>query len=357
MPTRRGVLDSSPIPIPPAQPRSNPLKRSASTASLPTPPRTVHKSRRGRGRAIRGRRGAGSSTEEEEGREEDEDVGVASNPRKKRKTLETIVEAEGSDEDGFWMGSSTSKSKTEQKEKPSAPTTSTSKRPRTRSQSPYKAQAPQSPSKTVAIDRIKAPLSPPRSRRQAAPPVTPPRKTRSATRLEQAGPSAVRDSPENPFLDTPESLAGSPGARTPPPKHPALPLEERPTITYVFRGKKAEFVNPHYGASPSARERALLPPEHPDFEPDETCPPKILFSATRRRRAAPKTKSKKPAVKSEWDTTDEEDGGEEVPETPRKKVRTGTANPTPKDQGVSVANGEVDEPLRRALGPARSSKR
>ncbi|KZT20864.1 hypothetical protein NEOLEDRAFT_1244939 [Neolentinus lepideus HHB14362 ss-1] len=343
MASRDGVLDSSPIPIPPAMPQPNPLKRSASTASLPTPPRTIHKSRRGRGRG-RGRvgRAPGGSSAEEEFHDDE-----AFNPRKKRRTLETIEEAEESDEEAFWIGSSLSKSKTEQKKKLSFPTTS--KRPRTRSQSP---------SKALALDRIRAPVSPPLSRRHAALPITPPRKTRSVTRREEA--EVVRDSPENPFLDTPESLAGSTGPRTPSPE--PRTLEEKPTITYVFRGKKAEIANPLYNKSPSARKRALLPPEHPDFEPDEACPPKILFPAARRRRkdkdVAAKPARKKPAVKSEWDTTDEEEDADEAPATPKKKARTSSLTlHTPLDQGVSIANGDVDEPLRRALGPSRPRKR
>ncbi|EPQ50419.1 hypothetical protein GLOTRDRAFT_141515 [Gloeophyllum trabeum ATCC 11539] len=368
MAPRGGVLDSSPIPIPPApEARPNPLKRSASTASLPTPPRTVHK-RRGRGHApvTRRRRPAGHSTAEET---DDERRDELSHRRQKRRKLETIEETKETveeDEDAFWMGPSSSKAEVRKEKVVVEKRTrlvvvaspSTSSKPRTRSESP---------SKHVVLDRIKAPVSPPPSRRQPALPVTPPRTTRSATRqaLLEASGGVARDSPENPFLDTPESLVGaSPGPRTP---SPTGDLDEKPTITYVFRGKKAEFVNPHYNQSPTARLRSRLPPEHPDFEPDEACPPKLLFPAARRRRKAKepepaaKRPRKKPAVKSEWDTTDEEDGEEEEkgPTTPKKKrARTGTGTPDPSrlDQGISVAMGDVDEPLRRALGPSRGRR-
>lgn len=47
---------------------------------------------------------------------------------------------------------------------------------------------------------------------------------------------------------------------------------------------KAEFANPLYNLSPSVKARSLLPIEHPDFSPDPTCAPKMLFPEAHRRR-------------------------------------------------------------------------
>jgi len=100
----------------------------------------------------------------------------------------------------------------------------------------------------------------------------------------------VRDSPNNPFLvDTP--LPGSPSdileLESP---HTPSPMDytEKPTITYVFRGVKAEFTNPLYKPVSDSTVEPTTPPPHtlplfdPDYSPDLRCPPRLLFKAARR---------------------------------------------------------------------------
>ncbi|KAG8912631.1 hypothetical protein FRC00_004105, partial [Tulasnella sp. 408] len=96
-------------------------------------------------------------------------------------------------------------------------------------------------------------------------PTTPTRpRTRSQTRSKR--PNPVRDSPNNPFL------GGSP--RT----GPREPVEEKPTMTYVFRGVKAVFRNPNYGGPDvETQTRHRLHPAHPDYSPDLMTAPKLLF--------------------------------------------------------------------------------
>ncbi|KAG8980568.1 hypothetical protein FRB90_007634 [Tulasnella sp. 427] len=97
-------------------------------------------------------------------------------------------------------------------------------------------------------------------------PTTP---TRRATRSQTKGkgPNPVRDSPNNPFLGGPSQTAG-----------PREPVQEKPTMTYVFRGAKAVFRNPNYGGPDvEAQQRHRLHPAHPDFSPDLMTAPKLLF--------------------------------------------------------------------------------
>jgi len=250
----RTILDSSPVPIPPVRT----LKRSASIASLPTPPRThrrrtsLHSSHR----TDSGSSDDGNSDESGDGREPDEGRLVLGNKKCKM--------------------------------------------------SPLLFRVPP-----------REPVSPPPSRRQSksqpqsqnlSPPVTPKRQPRTK------GHYPVRDSPNNPFLvDTP--LPGSPSdilelesLDTPSPAD----FAEKPTITYVFRGVKAEFANPLYKPASSSTKEPTTPPRHtlplsdPDYSPDLRCPPKLLFKAARRlqgKRAAIK-KRLKDAV-SERDTKSE----------------------------------------------------
>ncbi|KAG6327845.1 hypothetical protein ID866_11244, partial [Astraeus odoratus] len=181
-----------------------------------------------------------------------------------------------------------------------------------------------SPSPALLRYRVKAPVSPPPSRRQphvlpkrassvepSAPPATPP------PRLFLRAPAALpktptkksksnriwptRDSPNNPFLkeeaetsskkrssgwdstDDEGEVVGAPlveeGTPTPAPQH-----GERPTITYVFRGQKATFANPLYNLPPEIEAASKLPVDHPDYEPLEACPPTRLFFSGGKRK-------------------------------------------------------------------------
>jgi hypothetical protein len=145
----------------------------------------------------------------------------------------------------------------------------------------------------------------------SSPPVTP--KTRSSTRR------ALRDSPDNPFLATPEnpfqdspSLSDSSANPSP---HEAL--QERPTIAYVFRGVRRECKNPLYD---HAQDRPYSPPpesklaiDHPDYTPSIHCIPKRLFPDAHSKKKKPKEEPlsrKRARQRSPSLSADEDDVGE-----------------------------------------------
>lgn len=49
------------------------------------------------------------------------------------------------------------------------------------------------------------------------------------------------------------------------------------------RGMKAQFDNPLFNLPSTVHERSLLPIEHPDYEAEEICAPKLLFPSAHRR--------------------------------------------------------------------------
>ncbi|KAF9220820.1 hypothetical protein BS17DRAFT_820333 [Gyrodon lividus] len=334
------VLDSSPVPIPPlrnpdALPR--PLKRSASVASLPTPPRTRHKRSRSRALSSASRHGSNDSGSASE---LDDDLGGGytarikraksrssdeshsdhteheSPDRKKRRTQEALPgrDEEEDDENSFWTGRSGGLCHEKEHKQPET-----------------EKELESSPSPALLRYRVKAPVSPPPSRRQpqiqparaasveragsrsaSGAPVTPPRRLF----LRPPSPSAVdafttptklkvtniwpkRDSPNNPFLvdasekskqpsewdssDGEEEVVGEARVREGTPT-PAAIFEEKPTITYVFRGQKATFQNPLYGLPPQVMAATKLPMDHPDYEAAESCPPKRLFFPAGKRK-------------------------------------------------------------------------
>lgn len=231
------MLDSSPL-APPAS--KNPLKRSASTASLPTPPRTRRKPR------VRHGHRTDSDSDAAGGNSSDEDtLRLPENLHKKRR-ISAIPEVE--EEDEFWMG--TDRSKTLSTEASS----STKDR---HDESPLSSPIPiLSRRKQAATSLGYAPVSPPPSRRvtrtvpskvsdtpvltsvtesphidtpsTASPPVTPDNKRKSKSRFKPS----LMDSPDNPFVD---SGAGSDGDEQDSPDFELrTPPAERPTLTYVL---------------------------------------------------------------------------------------------------------------------------
>ena len=173
------MLDSSPVALPPI-PR--PLKRSASTASLPTPPRSYRKLARGKSR--------GSCDSDSDGDSDRSDHKLLGQRHKKRRIGE---EKHVEDEDAFWLGDP-------------AP-----------DQTPEVKNQPDLKSKTLTTVGS-----------TNSPPVTP--KTRSSTRR------ALRDSPDNPFLVTPENHVDDTPSHSESSANPSPhePLQERPTIAYVL---------------------------------------------------------------------------------------------------------------------------
>jgi len=118
----------------------------------------------------------------------------------------------------------------------------------------------------------------------------------------------LKDSPDNPFVDTPG-------------KEDELPVldlgndvspspTEKPTVTYVFRGKRAQFANPYYvppNESPTAKAKREhkyhLPLDHPDYSPDPRCPPKRLFVSKIKAQSTSTTKTTKTTAKTSQVTT------------------------------------------------------
>lgn len=215
-----------------------PLKRSSSTASLPTPPRTQKKRTLTKVRSL-------ATTDEIS--DEDSDGGHISH--KRRRLTETVPEEDFDDEDAFWSGPSAKdtarKAATQEKISAAAPRLSLS--------------PPGSPVVPVlerarlrATSTTSSLASPPPSFRGPKPTV--PKKLavagpapKPATILEEDEdeevvlPStpkkkrvfapAVRDSPDNPFLDSPvNSDAEEADVATPPP----VDRSEKPTTTFVL---------------------------------------------------------------------------------------------------------------------------
>ncbi|KAG9311542.1 hypothetical protein JVU11DRAFT_7747 [Chiua virens] len=319
---------------------TKPLKRSASVASLPTPPRTHHKRSRSRARSFASHHdsdGSGSASELDDDldgsyaprikraksnhliqdmSDNDGQSEVESPNRKKRRTLGVLPghDEEDEDENAFWTGRGSQSCGDKQEKK-------VAQADKTEETSP-------SPSPAMLRYRVKAPVSPPPSRRQpvihptrassverndsskgpsSVVPVTPPRRLflrapspsvfKTPTKSQATEIRPKRDSPNNPFLvgseekvdvrsdwdsSDDEEVVGEARARegTPTPRH-----EEKPTITYVFRGQKATFHNPLYGLAPEVVAASRLPIYHPDFEAAEACPPQRLFVSPGKRKS------------------------------------------------------------------------
>ncbi|CAE6474240.1 unnamed protein product [Rhizoctonia solani] len=109
-------------------------------------------------------------------------------------------------------------------------------------------------------------------------PQTPPRtKPQRSSRVSRDAP--LRDSPNNPFLV--EGLESPPMLR-PRPKRSGLDFMEAPTVGYVFRGVPTVFANPYANQHPPSPTKdkdhpSFLPLEHPDFSPCELARPQLLF--------------------------------------------------------------------------------
>ncbi|KAG8216610.1 hypothetical protein J3R82DRAFT_6797 [Butyriboletus roseoflavus] len=451
------ILDSSNSLRDPDE-RSRPLKRSASVASLPTPPRTRHKRSRSRARSSLSHHDSDGS---ESASELDDDLGGGyagrikraktnrnnksvseadehsedeSPDRKKRRTLGVLPGHDQEDENAFWTGRGASSNGEKQVGKV--------------------AQADKteenSPSPAMLYYRVKAPVSPPPSRRLpsiqparaasverdgsltgSAAPVTPPRrlflrppsplaagafKTPTKPKVTKIWPK--RDSPNNPFLieanekaelrsewdssDADEEVVGEARVRegTPTPTY-----EEKPTITYVFRGQKATFHNPLHGLAPEVIAASKLPLDHPDYEAAEACPPKRLFFSSGKRKSRDRSREststegvKRPKVQRSEDDHAKTSEGEQsgtrtvshtkLPLAAHAETETvspkaacevssrlvGTEEPQNIREGrerretvaktrlaprdglrAGAVFSERDEPARRAMGPPRSA--
>ncbi|KIK07580.1 hypothetical protein K443DRAFT_673170 [Laccaria amethystina LaAM-08-1] len=273
------------------------LKRSASTASLPTPPRTHSKPGRGRSRGS-----CDSDSDDQVVLLSDEEE-LAVSVHKKRRTREATEEGE----DGFWLGTGgmTTRSKTASGSSNSKAVDPSTQAPlvyRRRQAQFQQQQQPVSPPPShrkpmVVSPTNNAPTTPLRTSQRlvhapstASPPVTPKRKSQRRTT------SVLRDSPQNPFLASPLEAVPESESEESPNQSPKTPYQEKPTVAYVFRGVRREFHNPMYNL---AKNRPISPPrgsklpvEHPAFSPDPSCPPKLLFPEAHKGRNAAKAKAK-----------------------------------------------------------------
>ncbi|KAG5716251.1 hypothetical protein E4T56_gene10814 [Termitomyces sp. T112] len=293
------MLDFSPESLPPI-PR--PLKRSASVASLPTPPRTYHK----RKHATRSLRGDDSDTDPDQSSAGETAPEKSHHKNKKQRTSSS--KSADAEEEAFWLIKSDG----------DAPSSTAAPTKQVPSGLVYRRLAPATSTSSVGS----APVSPPPSNRKpiAVAPVTP-----EYRRPKRSIP--MRDSPNNPFLVSPASIVGNSASPTPSlsphtPRH-----KEQPTVTYVFRGVRGTFPNPLYDhernrpRSPSARSR--LPVEHPDYSPDSHCVPKVLFPMPPRKSRRPTTRlpgrmleeeirgAKRRSVSVSGSDSEEEEDGEE----------------------------------------------
>ncbi|KAJ6520912.1 hypothetical protein DFH09DRAFT_997911 [Mycena vulgaris] len=256
------MLDSSPVSIPPV-PR--PLKRSASVASLPTPPRTHHKRKR-----------AGSK------HSRDSDDGLTATDEDDDEKL--VKEAE--DEESFWLAANPASTSTSRNSSPPL----LYRRLQAHSQTQLHGVPPVSPPPSHRKPPAKAAVVPrtptPKSASTVSPPSTPPPKRRNGAVL------IPRDSPDNPFLASPLGSQDEVVVN----ESDSVPSvqDEKPTMALVFRGVRRTFPNPYYNPSPSAGQNpnSQLPPEHPDFEPDERGVRKLLFGVGRKNTAPKKSGSK-----------------------------------------------------------------
>jgi hypothetical protein len=269
------MLDSSPVSLP------RPLKRSASVASLPTPPRTHHKRKRG------GSKHSRASDEDLTATDDDDDEKL-------------IKEAE--DEESFWLA--TNPASTTVKNAP-PPLLYRRLQAQSQSQTQLHGVPPVSPPPSHRKPPLKATVVPRTPTLKSASTVSPP-----ATPSRCNGASSIsRDSPDNPFLASPlgaqdEVLVNdSDSVPSSQEEKPTMAfvlyvfLSSRPEVlvlTYPFsRGVRRSFPNPYYNASStSPNPNSQLPPEHPDFEPEERGVRKLLFGVGR-KNAAPKRSGNK----------------------------------------------------------------
>lgn len=268
--------------------------------SLPTPPRT-QKRKRAR-RSMTPDADADSSDDERASR------------TKKRKTTE--------DEDAFWMARGLDPVP-EDEEMPEnagedAPLLfrklqgTTGAPPMSPPPSHRKVVRVRATKEVVETKTIPEPTTPTRTpvtpTRRRSPAVTP--KPRAALR---------RDSPENPFLEspstpTPDSASSAEGPVPSAAQKESNDLDERPMLTYVYRGTKRQFPNPHWNhAENRARSpdpRSLLDPRDPDFVPDMRLAPKILFPQARKGKGRATVRSSNKRKRTPQPVSESEDDDE-----------------------------------------------
>ncbi len=215
-------------------PNSKSLKRSASVASLPTPPRTIRKRSRSRGSAYH------SSDDEvddalpvvsphfslSQSHHVPEELSVA--PHKRRRIDAVVAELNEDREDAFWLADAPEEP---QGSKP-ASKTSRSSRSASKGKPPsFSRRGPPTSTRRLSQSRAVPASSGPTTWSLLSPPPTRPRQPVTPPRKRPAKPMPVRDSPNNPFL---VNASDSPGSLPSSPVGPRTPVPDKETIHYVL---------------------------------------------------------------------------------------------------------------------------
>jgi hypothetical protein len=217
------------------KPPSKSLKRSASVASLPTPPRTIRKRSRSRSSAYHSSDDevddalpvVSPHTSPSQNHHVPEELSVVSH--KRRRIDAVVAELNAQDrEDAFWLSGAPVEPQVPK------PVPKSSRLPRSASKAKPPSSSRRRPptsarrlSQSRAVPASSVPatwslLSPPPTRPR--PPVTPPRQRPSK-------PMPIRDSPNNPFLVDPSD---SPGSVPSSPVGPRTPIRDKETVHYVL---------------------------------------------------------------------------------------------------------------------------
>lgn len=124
--------------------------------------------------------------------------------------------------------------------------------------------------------------------------------------------AALKDSPGNPFLETPDDGTSASAKSLSPVREETEPVYEKPFVTYVFRGVRRTYQNPMYD---HARNRAITPPpnsklpvEDPLYSPDPTLRPRLLFPEAHKKRVTRSSTKKAAAPLLIREDSDSEDG-------------------------------------------------
>ncbi|KAF8519453.1 hypothetical protein JB92DRAFT_2898700 [Gautieria morchelliformis] len=313
------MLDSSPISIPPP---TRKLKRTASVASLPSPPPSVeHLKKRTTSQRFGSDSESGSENEVDEIAKDHKVIG-----RKLLFPADCSTSSRAEDADNPFM------------DEPQLSVV--------RERAAVSADS--SPSTTPSAQREVAPTSLPPSKRKvtkASPPL--PRNSPHADQRGRCSPAElpVLDEGNNPFLV--DSRTKSRRPRSP------RDLVEQPTMTYVFKGIKTTVPNPNYNLPESVYECSRLPLSHPDYSPLPMRAPKRLFPE---------------AYPDPGNVEEDGEGSDGVVEgvdtdlrTPDKKPRMSklfvdaAGNPLPDSgpQGVRAKTMDARDIGRMAVGPIR----
>lgn len=133
------------------------------------------------------------------------------------------------------------------------------------------------------------------------------------------------------------------------------------------RGVKTTFANPLFNVDPEEHALSLLPPDHPDFEPTELCPPRLLFPQVQRKQPArrakaalvpPTTPPRIPRTPSPRRRTHDDSDDDALPVVPSKLLfPVAGSDRRTRSGGRSAGRSVNPDALLKATGPSRSPVR